>query len=108
MQLVLIATDKDVIEFCRKEGFVYLRSLSLYEFPENIEELKVYYKNNDRIEITDRSVKDRCYIWVSDQLGDLKLCFVITEKEINCVTLGTQIESIAEMCLIIDKILGDK
>lgn len=82
--------------------------IEVINIPENINELKEYYKDNNRIKINDQSVKDRCYIWVSDQFGDLKLCFVITEKEINCVTLCTKIESISEMCLIIDKILGIK
>ena len=104
----MIITDKDIIEFCRKEGFVYLRSLSLYEMPNNIEELKEYYKNENRIEIDDRSVKNRCYIWILNSLGELKLSFVIAENKIECISLDTKIESISEMCLIIDKILGIK
>ena len=102
MQLIMIITDKDIIEFCRKEGFVYLRSLSLYGMPNNIEELKEYYK------IDDRSVKDRCYIWILNNLGELKLSFVIKENNIECISLDTKIESIVDLCLVIDKILGIK
>lgn len=108
MQLMMIITDKDIIEFCRKEGFVYLRSLSLYGMPNNIEELKEYYKDNDRIEIDDRSVKNRCYIWILNSLGELKLSFVIKENNIECISLDTKIESIVDLCLIIDKVLGIK
>ena len=108
MQPITIITDKDIIEFCRKEGLVYLHSLSLYEVPNNIEELKEYYKDNNRIEIDDKSFKNSCHIWILDNLGELKLSFVIEENSIECITLDTKIKSIADLCLIIDKILGDK
>lgn len=80
--------------------------IEVINIPENIEELKEYYKDNNRIEIDDRSVKNRCYIWILNSLGELKLSFVIAENNIKCITLDTKIESISEMCLIIDKILG--
>ena len=82
--------------------------IEVINIPENIEELKEYYKDNSRIEIDDRSVKDRCYIWILNNLGELKLSFVIKENNIECISLDTKIESIVDLCLVIDKILGIK
>lgn len=82
--------------------------IEIINIPENINELKEYYKNENRIEIDDRSVKDRWYIWILDNLGESKLSFVIKENNIKCISLDTKIESIADLCLIIDKILGIK
>lgn len=82
--------------------------IEVINIPENINELKEYYKDNNRIEIDDRSVENRCYIWILNNLGELKLSFVIKENNIECISLYTKIESIADLCLIIDKILGDK